>query len=50
MSHPPSSFHTPAVPPTRVGQRRTRVPPKFNLMVSARYAHHGALCGLTDAI
>jgi hypothetical protein len=50
MSHPPSSFHTPAVPPTRVGQRRTRVPPKFNLMVSARYAHHVALCGLTDAI
>ena len=36
MSHPPSAFHTSisSGPTTRVGQRRTRVPPKFNLMVS----------------
>jgi hypothetical protein len=32
--HPPSAFHTPSGPTTRVGQRRARVPPKFNLMVS----------------
>jgi hypothetical protein len=36
MTHPPSSFHATSGPPTRVGQRRTRVPPKFNLMVSVR--------------
>ncbi|KAI9456159.1 septin family protein [Russula earlei] len=34
MSHPPSAFHTPSGPMPRVGQRRTRVPPKFNLMVA----------------
>ncbi len=34
MTHPPSSFHSSSGPTTRVGQRRTRVPPKFNLMVS----------------
>lgn len=36
MSHPPSAFHTPSGPAARVGQRRARVPPKFNLMVSLR--------------
>ena len=36
MSHPPSSFHTNSGPATRIGQRRTRVPPKFNLMVSVQ--------------
>jgi hypothetical protein len=34
MSHPPSSFPSSPVPTTRASQRRTRVPPKFNLMVS----------------
>jgi hypothetical protein len=34
MSHPPSSFPSSPVPATRASQRRTRVPPKFNLMVS----------------
>jgi len=34
MSHPPSAFPASSGPATRVGQRRTRVPPKFNLMVS----------------
>ncbi len=34
MSHPPTSFPSSSGPTTRVGQRRTRVPPKFNLMVS----------------
>lgn len=34
MSHPPSAFQTPSGPTPRVGQRRTRVPPKFNLMVA----------------
>lgn len=34
MSHPPSAFQASSAPPARVGQRRTRVPPKFNLMVS----------------
>jgi hypothetical protein len=38
MSHPPSAFQTSisSGPTTRVGQqRRARVPPKFNLMVSS---------------
>lgn len=34
MSHPPSSFPASTGPTTRASQRRTRVPPKFNLMVS----------------
>lgn len=34
MSHPPSSFPSSSGPTSRVGQRRARVPPKFNLMVS----------------
>lgn len=37
MTHPPSAFQASlasSAPPARVGQRRTRVPPKFNLMVS----------------
>ncbi len=34
MSHPPSAFHASSGPTARVGQRRARVPPKFNLMVS----------------
>ncbi|KAH9080674.1 septin family protein [Lactarius deliciosus] len=34
MSHPPSAFHTSSGPTARVGQRRARVPPKFNLMVA----------------
>jgi len=45
MSHPPSSFHATSGPPTRVGQRRTRVAPKFNLMVSVRcHPSRRALC------
>lgn len=50
MSHPPSAFHTPSGPPTRVGQRRARVPPKFNLMVSVRKAPHVAPCVLTNTV
>jgi hypothetical protein len=50
MSHPPTAFQTPTGPTTRIGQRRTRVPPKFNLMVSLRNAHHVALCVLNDTI
>jgi hypothetical protein len=36
MSHPPSAFNPSiaSAPTPRVGQRRTRVPPKFNVMVS----------------
>ena len=34
MSHPPSAFQASSGPTARVGQRRTRVAPKFNLMVS----------------
>jgi len=34
MSHPPSSFQTSSGPAARISQRRTRVPPKFNLMVA----------------
>ncbi|KAI9443089.1 septin family protein [Lactarius indigo] len=34
MSHPPSAFHASSGPTARVGQRRARVPPKFNLMVA----------------
>jgi len=34
MSHPPSAFPSSSGPTTRIGQRRARVPPKFNLMVS----------------
>ena len=34
MSHPPSAFPLSPGPTTRASQRRTRVPPKFNLMVS----------------
>ncbi|KAF8272252.1 hypothetical protein EI94DRAFT_1796383 [Lactarius quietus] len=34
MSHPPSAFQASSGPTARVGQRRTRVPPKFNLMVA----------------
>lgn len=33
MSHPPSAFQSSSGPTARFGQRRTRVPPKFNLMV-----------------
>ncbi|KAN0123290.1 Septin domain containing protein [Russula decolorans] len=33
-SHPPSSFPSSPGPTTRASQRRTRVPPKFNLMVA----------------
>jgi len=40
MSHPPSSYHATSGTATRVGQRRTRVPPKFNLMVSVWSARH----------
>ena len=46
MSHPPSSFPANSGPATRVGQRRTRVAPKFNLMVSVSRARVTvALCG-----
>jgi hypothetical protein len=43
-SHPPSSFPSSPGPPTRASQRRTRVPPKFNLMVSlwSRQGHVSA--------
>ena len=49
MSPPPSAFPASSGPAARVGQRRTRVPPKFNLMVScetrlvATGLSHGAL-------
>ena len=50
MSHPPSAFHPPSGPTTRVAQRRTRVPPKFNLMVSLWSALQVASCRFTDAV
>ncbi|KAI0304528.1 Septin-domain-containing protein [Multifurca ochricompacta] len=34
LSHPPSAFHTLSGATTRVSQRRTRAPPKLNLMVA----------------
>jgi len=48
MSHPPSSFHTQSGPAARISQRRTRVPPKFNLMVSGRSRDTLASCALID--
>lgn len=44
MSHPPSAFPS-SGPTTRVGQRRARVPPKFNLMVSLCSRARSRFCG-----
>jgi hypothetical protein len=49
MSNPPSAFHTPSAPTTCIGQRRARMPPKFNLMVSMSSRSRSRFCGLTDA-
>ena len=49
MSHPPSSFQSPSAPTTRVGQRRARVPPKFNLMVSLWLRAKSRFCRLNDS-
>jgi hypothetical protein len=51
MSHPPSAFNPSisSAPTPRVGQRRTRVPPKFNVMVSW-VAVKSQLVGLTEVM